>query len=303
MDCDDGIACTIPECVDGRCDFDPWHGLCDDGEYCNGAEVCDLVLGCISAGNPCDDGLDCTLDECVEMSQSCTHTPDDALCVDDGRFCNGSELCDLVMGCISSGYPCLPTELCDEVGDTCEPQATIWESDQLMLRRDNTGFIPPESYELDEQGDLTVAHLGLSEAELQTEFPCADVTVHTTDVTLGVETDMYYLEEDLGGGSTSSRSLHVTIDIFNLSVSDDGGVLTATWTFDFTGRKLVTDPTGTTRTAWRYEGERTGEMSLDGTVIDWTSVEGTRCDVRTGSCTDPQPLTEADFPPATWIRQ
>ncbi len=303
FDCDDDVACTFDSCIDGQCRFLPINGACDDGEYCNGTEVCDLALGCISPGNPCDDGLDCTIDECVEASQSCTHTPDDALCFDDGLFCNGLELCDLVMGCISPGSPCLPTESCDDVADTCEPQATSWESDQLMLRRDAHGFVPPESYELDEQGDLTIARLGLSEAELQSAFPDADVTVHTTDVTLGVETDMYYLEEDLGGGFTSSRSLHVTIDAFNLSVSDDGGVLTATWTFDFTGLKITTDPTGTAETAWRYFGTRTGDVSPDGTVINWTSVQGSRCNVTMGSCFFPVALTEMDFPPGTWIRQ
>jgi hypothetical protein len=258
--------------------------------------------GCVNEGNPCDDGVDCTIDTCVEASQSCTNTPDDALCVDDGLYCNGLELCDLVMGCISLGHLCLPTEACNEGTDNCDPQAMSWESDQTMLRADTTGFVPPESYELDEQGNLTVAHLGLSEAELQSAFPGAEVTVDTTDVTRGVETDMYSVE-NIGGNPINTRSMRVTIDEFSLSITDNGGVLTATWTFDFTGLKVVTDLFGTTETAWQYFGTRTGEMSGDGTVINWTSVEGSKCKLTGGFCNVPFALTDTDFPPATWTRQ
>jgi len=171
-----------------------------------------------------------------------------------------------------------------------------------MLRRDNAGFVPPEYYELDEQGGLTIAHLGLSEAELQSEFRGADVTIYTTDVTLGVATDMYFIE-NIPWGAPASRSMRVTIDAFDLSFSHDDDLLTAIWTFDFTSLKVETDVFGTTETAWQYFGTRTGEVSDDGTVITWTGVEGSRCNVTFGACTFPVALTEADFPPATWTRQ
>lgn len=53
--CDDGIACTVDSCGPlGRCLFTPTDALCaDDGVFCNGAEVCDADVGCLSAGNPC----------------------------------------------------------------------------------------------------------------------------------------------------------------------------------------------------------------------------------------------------------
>jgi poly(3-hydroxybutyrate) depolymerase len=90
-DCDDGLFCTgvetcdrtagcvpgqAPEVDDGvactrdRCDEDgdvvvheAVHGECDDGLFCNGAEVCDLELGCVGGAEPLpvDDGDPCTI--------------------------------------------------------------------------------------------------------------------------------------------------------------------------------------------------------------------------------------------------
>ena len=48
---------------------------CDDGVFCNGAEVC--TAGRCRAGTPvsCDDGLACTLDVCNEDTQTCQDPP------------------------------------------------------------------------------------------------------------------------------------------------------------------------------------------------------------------------------------
>lgn len=65
---------------------------CDDGVYCNGAEVC--------LQYQCQDG------EPVE-------------CADDGIFCNGTESCsEELQACVHSGDPCAPDE-CDELTDSC----------------------------------------------------------------------------------------------------------------------------------------------------------------------------------------
>lgn len=64
----------------------------------------------------CDDENGCTDDLCVEGT--CTFSSNDANCPDDGMFCNGTESCDLMDGCISSGDPC-GLQLCDEAGDRC----------------------------------------------------------------------------------------------------------------------------------------------------------------------------------------
>lgn len=79
--CDDAIACTTDSCDKDfdRCRHHPEPSTCDNGVHCDGAEVCDLSLGCI-AGAPRDCGDDnfCTIDTCVEESQSCRHDPRDA---------------------------------------------------------------------------------------------------------------------------------------------------------------------------------------------------------------------------------
>ncbi len=67
-DCDDGIDCTVDDCVGGYCVFTPNHSLCpDDGLFCNGAEICSVRQGCISTGNPCPFGQGCN-----EETETCS---------------------------------------------------------------------------------------------------------------------------------------------------------------------------------------------------------------------------------------
>ncbi|MGE0822032.1 MAG: hypothetical protein AB7G75_03595 [Candidatus Binatia bacterium] len=98
---------------------------CDDGAFCNGAEIC-LPDGTCSAGTApsCDDGVSCTVDACDEDNDTCTNTPDDSQCT-DGLYCNGTETCDPVNGCqagtapdCSDGVSCT-VDACDEDNDTC----------------------------------------------------------------------------------------------------------------------------------------------------------------------------------------
>jgi hypothetical protein len=56
---DDGNSCTVDSCdAVGRCVHAP-VSCPDDGIFCTGPEVCDLQLGCGSAGNPCTVPEDC----------------------------------------------------------------------------------------------------------------------------------------------------------------------------------------------------------------------------------------------------
>lgn len=55
----DGVACTADQCTDGLCAYVPADAVCDDGVFCNGAETCDVVLGCLAWSNPCDDPALC----------------------------------------------------------------------------------------------------------------------------------------------------------------------------------------------------------------------------------------------------
>ncbi len=100
---------------------------CDDGLFCNGAEVC-LNRFCRSGISfNCDDGIGCTVDSCVEATQSCQSVVDDALC-DNGVFCDGAEVCDVILGCLAGtpvfcddGIGCT-TDFCDAVTDSCQGQ-------------------------------------------------------------------------------------------------------------------------------------------------------------------------------------
>ncbi len=118
--CNDGIECTIDSCDESSlsCTNAPDDAACDDGLFCNGAEVCDSQIGCRPESDPCDDGVDCTVDSCDESLDMCMNTPNDAAC-DDGLFCNGLEVCDPDLDCVVGDDPCGLGLSCEEEADEC----------------------------------------------------------------------------------------------------------------------------------------------------------------------------------------
>ncbi|HEV7730723.1 MAG TPA: choice-of-anchor P family protein [Candidatus Binatia bacterium] len=102
-------------------DFDPPTGcmnVCDDGNPCNGVEMCG-ANGCV-AGPPlvCDDGNPCNGAESCSPQTGCTMGT--TLVCNDGNVCNGLETCDPQTGCqpgttlpCSDGNACNGTETCD----------------------------------------------------------------------------------------------------------------------------------------------------------------------------------------------
>ncbi|UCC30187.1 MAG: matrixin family metalloprotease [Phycisphaerales bacterium] len=69
----DAVDCTDARCdAGGACVDFPNDDNCDDGVFCNGAETCDLLLGC-QAGVPetCDDAEACTTDSCDVDADAC----------------------------------------------------------------------------------------------------------------------------------------------------------------------------------------------------------------------------------------
>jgi subtilisin-like proprotein convertase family protein len=118
--CDDLIDCTIDSCSEAEqgCVFAPDDSVCQDGLFCNGAEVCDPESGC-QIGSPVDidDGIDCTIDFCDEDADQVVHDPDDAIC-DDGLFCTGVNECNVTLGCQEGVDPC-PGDVCDDDTDIC----------------------------------------------------------------------------------------------------------------------------------------------------------------------------------------
>ncbi|WP_053232104.1 MopE-related protein [Sandaracinus amylolyticus] len=104
-DCDDGVACSVEICAEGVCRWHLDHASCADDVFCDGAERCDPVDGCIEGRREsCDDGDVCTVDRCVESEASCTHAARDL--DDDGdvdMFCDGGNDCDDADPTVSSG--------------------------------------------------------------------------------------------------------------------------------------------------------------------------------------------------------
>lgn len=95
-DCDDSIPCTVDRCVDGTCVYEPDDSVCADGEFCNGAEVCNPMAGCeFAAQGPCNDDDVCTIDVCEEATETCTHSARDLdLDGDPDARCGGTDCAD-----------------------------------------------------------------------------------------------------------------------------------------------------------------------------------------------------------------
>lgn len=116
--CDDGDPCTDDICTDaGQCLSVPV--VCEDNDslFCNGAQLC--VDGvCVPSGPPLCNPV---TEVCDEDRDACVPRCDvDADC-DDGRFCNGLEVCSQFSGGCAPGIaPCRSADqICDEGGDLC----------------------------------------------------------------------------------------------------------------------------------------------------------------------------------------
>lgn len=147
--CDDGNACTVDTCDAGTgdCSFAPDPNIVcnDNGNFCDGAEICEPSTGlCLSTGTPCEapnavccEGNDTCVAQCCDsltcddlnlctsnacVSGSCAFTA--VTCSDDLLFCNGDEVCNPSDGqCVSTGSPCSsPLGVCCEDADTCEAE-------------------------------------------------------------------------------------------------------------------------------------------------------------------------------------
>jgi hypothetical protein len=67
--CDDGVSCTTDSCNEQTkaCESVPTNTLCDDNLFCNGAETCDLNLGCIAGAAQCGENQE----NCNEEKDTC----------------------------------------------------------------------------------------------------------------------------------------------------------------------------------------------------------------------------------------
>lgn len=137
--CSDGIDCTEDSCNESldRCEHTPENSFCDDGQWCNGAETCNLTTGCESGAAPsCADSIACTLDSCNESLDRCEHTPQDSFC-NDGLYCNGVETCSTTLGCQGGTSPnCDDANSCTQ--DSCNESTD--NCDHPLRDRDADGF-------------------------------------------------------------------------------------------------------------------------------------------------------------------
>lgn len=118
--CDDLDACSASDSCDGSGVCLSGSPLaCDDGLFCNGVETCDAGLGCQSGTAPwLDDGVACTDDSCDEADDLIVHEVNHATC-DNGLFCDGAEICDVVANCLSGTAPIVDDGVsCTE--DSCD---------------------------------------------------------------------------------------------------------------------------------------------------------------------------------------
>ncbi len=90
---------------------------CDNGVYCDGAELCALWDCMPAIAVDCDDGVDCTDDFCNEDTDACDNTANDANC-DNGLYCDGYETCHPVDDCQPGEEPC-PGQFCDDETFIC----------------------------------------------------------------------------------------------------------------------------------------------------------------------------------------
>jgi hypothetical protein len=93
VDCRDGISCTADACNENAraCDHTPNDSRCDDGQFCDGDEVCDPMLGCQGGPGPC------VGQQCDEARRTCTGCVTDTGC-DDGNPCT-TDTCVTGGGC------------------------------------------------------------------------------------------------------------------------------------------------------------------------------------------------------------
>jgi Tol biopolymer transport system component len=133
--CNDGNACSSADsCFLGQCQgiLTPEAITCNagDGDYCNGAEHCNVLTGACDVGTPltCNDNNDCTDDACFPLV-GCAYTPNDAnLCTDNDActtdLCNTGTCVSTAVVC-TDGDPCNGLEVCNAGTGLCDPGTVL----------------------------------------------------------------------------------------------------------------------------------------------------------------------------------
>ncbi|ACY19173.1 RCC1 domain-containing protein [Haliangium ochraceum] len=73
-ECDDGVDCTTESCgSEGVCVYELDHGMCDNGDECDGSELCLVNDGC-SGGTPPEPARECRMDVTPKVVLGQYHT-------------------------------------------------------------------------------------------------------------------------------------------------------------------------------------------------------------------------------------
>jgi hypothetical protein len=117
INCDDGIDCTTDTCDESmdRCENAPNDALCDDGNPCNGTEICESPMGCVRTlaadcnGNAIEDS--CDIAEGGSEDANTNGIPDEC---EPGACCEPNGACNvgLQSACMGGSW---------SVGLACEP--------------------------------------------------------------------------------------------------------------------------------------------------------------------------------------
>lgn len=124
VNCNDGVECTFDHCDESnrQCKHAPVNMRCDDEDFCNGTETCDVLQGCIPGEEvDCNDRIECTVDSCDDKTASCVNDPNNDRC-DNDLFCDGVENCEAGVGCVPGTAPNCDDDVECTV-DTCDEEA------------------------------------------------------------------------------------------------------------------------------------------------------------------------------------
>ncbi len=99
---DDGNDCTRDQCDGlGSCTHPADVGICDDGIFCNGFDLCNAGTCSFHLGSPCNSTC---RDVCDEEGLQCLATSSGTACFDDGFECTSDE-CDGAGTCVHPPIP------------------------------------------------------------------------------------------------------------------------------------------------------------------------------------------------------
>jgi Tol biopolymer transport system component len=138
--CNDGNACSSADaCFLGQCQGTLTAAAiaCNqgDGDYCNGAESCNVLTGACDPGTPlvCNDNNDCTDDACYPLV-GCAYQADDSNTCTDNDACT-TDLCNTGT-CVSTAVACSDNDPCNGL-EACNPGTGLCDPGVALVCDDN----------------------------------------------------------------------------------------------------------------------------------------------------------------------